>query len=77
MTHGQSWSVLKVVVVTSSLIAFGYFTIVALGLVVGFSIHGAKPKILEIRYVTVADPAHAQPAPSAPEAAASGVREFR
>ena len=77
MTHGQSWSVLKVVVVISSLIAFGYFAIVALGLVLGFVIHRDKPKTLEMRYVTVAKSADAPPAGSAPPAASGLLREFR
>jgi len=58
----QSWSVLKVVLITSSLIAFGYLALIAIGLSLGYLKGSTGPKITQVRYVTDASSSSALPA---------------
>jgi len=58
----QSWSVLKVVLITSSLIAFGYLALIAIGLSLGYLKGSTGPKIMQVRYVTDASSSSALPA---------------
>ena len=62
MIQPQSWSVLKVVLITSSLIAFGYLALIAIGLSLGYLKGSTGPKIMQGRYVTDASSSSALPA---------------
>ena len=66
MIQPQSWSVLKVVLITSSLIAFGYLALIAIGLSLGYLKGSTGPKIMQVRYVTGASSSSAPALPTPP-----------
>ena len=74
---------MKVVLITSSLIAFGYLALIAIGLSLGY-LKGStgRPKIMQVRYVTDASSSNALPAlptppPPAPGPGPGPLEEFR
>jgi hypothetical protein len=69
---------LKLVLITSSLIALGYLALIAIGLSLGYMQGSSNPKIMQVRYVTVASSSSALPAlPTPPPRAPGPLEEFR